>query len=333
MGCFGGGKPPERPIPKRVTVKQAKDIFPEAYQFAEERMPLALTARERALADISPVLVTPEDFAAYQTFDYGRLTPEYFAKFQPTSFEEALANQYFKTVWPETERQIKHALSLSGMATSPILAEQLGKARARLGYNIGSYLAELGRRQAELALQRERDLMNLAQRRAELAIQGRQRAWLTAAGIDPVSVYGPYAETALNQANLQAQLDAAREGAKAEIEYQNALAKYNAKRSGITGLSRLGGMVLGAVAAPFTGGLSLLPAMAMGGAIGEAAAPLWGGGPASPTSFSSALEIWNKYKKPSKTVFPVYPESYTPVSIPAPSGYRGGITVPGYIST
>ena len=103
----------------------------------------------------------------------------------------------------------------------------------------------------------------------------------------------------------------------------------------MSSFGQLGGMVLGAAAAPFTGGLSLLPAMAMGASLGGAMSPMWGGA-GSPTGFSDALDIWNQTPRGSGSysgggTMPVFESTpYTPMSstLPLSSKDLGGYTSP-----
>lgn len=108
-------------------------------------------------------------------------SPEYYSKFGPTSFEQAMQEQYFKNIMPDLEKSISHNLSKSGFAYSPQLAEQIAKARGQVGVDVGKYLSDLGQRRAELGINlagnqatqaqgREADLTNLGQRWAELGI-------------------------------------------------------------------------------------------------------------------------------------------------------------------
>ena len=248
---YKGGDQPEYSPPPAPKLKTAQEIFDESMGFAKQNYPLAYGAREAALADIGK-------------------GAEFYKGFGPTSFEEALGSQYFQNIWPDTERQIKQALSLSGMEYSPILAEQLGESRGRIATDIGEYLSNLG------------------QSRAQYSLQSRL-------GIDPQGVSGPYAQTTMNQSNQQAQLDYEASVARAQADYQNALAKSKEKQSKVTALMTIGGIALGAA----TGGLGWIGAgglmaagvgAGLGGAIGGLASPLFGGGQ-SPISFSDALAM------------------------------------------
>lgn len=274
-GSCGGDEPEYNP-PPAPRLKTAQEIFNESIGFARANYPQAYGAREAALTDI------------------GRGT-EFYKQFQPTSFEEALGNQYFQNIFPDVERQTKQALSLSGMESSPILAELLGQRRGELQTNIGEYLSNLG------------------QSRAQYSLQSRL-------GIDPYAVSGPYAQTNINQSNQQAQLDYEASVARAQADYQSALAKSKEKQSKVTALITIGGIALGAA----TGGLGLIGAGgfmagmaggALGGSIGGTASGLFGGGGQSPISFGDALAM-SQFPQQQKTqdIFNRYLQGQTPTT-------------------
>lgn len=132
-GFFGGGDDDNVNLPPPPEFATAGDLLGRGVAFGEEQTPLALGAREGALADILR-------------------GNEFFESFQPTSFEQALANQSFQLATQESDRAIKQGLSLSGLESSPILAQQLGQSRERLGVDIGSILAQLGQTRATQSL-------------------------------------------------------------------------------------------------------------------------------------------------------------------------------------
>lgn len=171
------------PAPKYPT---ADELYGSATKYAKENSPLAFGARETALADISK-------------------GNAYYEGFQPTSFEQALGNQYFKNVWPAQEESIKHGLSLSGLDSSPILASMLGKARGQTEFDIGSYLTQ----------------------------QGNQRAVesLNYRNIDPNTMISPYVTTGMNQGNKQVDADYDYQQQMAQVAYQQAVDKYNQQQA------------------------------------------------------------------------------------------------------
>jgi hypothetical protein len=232
MGLFSSKKPSlELPAPPKY--KTAQDLFNSAIGFAKQNSPLAYGAREGALSDLN------------------RGTA-YYESFQPTSFEQALGNQYFSNVMPDVERSIKQNLSLSGIESSPILAEQIGKARGNLGVDIGQILA------------------NLANERAKYSLSSRL-------GIDPYNTYGNFLETDMSQDNLQKSTDYQYSLQRAMLDYQNNLANAKSKSAGIGTLGTLIGAGAGMALAPFTGGLSIPAGAALGASLGGTGASLFGG--------------------------------------------------------
>lgn len=201
-GC-GGDDAPQYTAPAAPTYKSASELLSSATNFGSTNYPLAYNAREGALADLAK-------------------GNSYYESFQPTSFEDALSNQYFKNVWPDTESKIKQALSLSGMAYSPVLASKLGEEYGNLATQIGTYLSDLGNTRATNSLN------------ARL-------------GIDPSSTYSTYLNTDINQSNTQTSSDYQNALLKAQIDYQNAMAEYEQEQAKTSSLFGLGGGTLGAI--------------------------------------------------------------------------------------
>jgi len=248
MGLFGGKKAPTINIPAPPKLPTAEELYAQALGYARREQPLGFGARESALSDLN-------------------LGNAYFDRFQPSSFEQALGNQYFQNIMPDLERSIKHNLSLSGTINSPLLADQIAKARGQVGFDVGSYLS------------------NIANQRALTSLNSRLN-------ISPESIINPFIETGMNQANKQADLSYQGALMQAQADYQNAMQKYNqsnAKRALI-------GSVLGGVAGSFSGP----GGAAMGSSIGGTLA---GGGAAqSPVSFGDALSIYQAFS-PSQPGF------------------------------
>jgi len=255
MGCFG--KKQDKPVykaPEAPKLPTAKELYGEGVSTAQGVAPLAFGAREGALGDLAK-------------------GTEFYEQFQPTSFEQALANQYFANVWPQTQETIKHGLSMSGMASSPILAEQLGKAQGQLGVDIGQYLSGLG------------------QQRAQYSLGSRL-------GIDPYSMITPYVGTGMQQSTAQAGLNYEQAKQQAMADYIAQVEAYEEaekQRQSKAGLfSTLGGVALGAltgglaapamsmIAGPFAGMSAAVPwalgGGLMGGTLGSAVSPVFGGG-------------------------------------------------------
>lgn len=150
----------------------------------------------------------------------------YYEGFQPTSFEQALGNQYFSNVYPGQEESIKHGLSLSGLDSSPILAQMLGKAKGQTQFDIGSYLSNQGNQRAQYSLD--------------------QRL-----GINPDNVMQGYLNTDTNQSNSQQQMDYDYQQQLAQVAYQQEMDKYNQKNALfklIGGISPIGGAIYGGAA-------------------------------------------------------------------------------------
>jgi len=278
MGFFGFGDRPSYSPPKPIHYDQAPEFFRDALAWAKKTFPQATMSREKGLRDIRSL----------------EASPEYYAQYGPTSFEEALGNQYFQNIIPDLEASIKHNLSLSGMYSSPILAEQIAQARGRVGYDVGKYLADL------------------AQRRAELGIQGRQAALMAEIGIDPASVYGPYLETDIQQSNLKSLAEYQGRVADSQAGFQNALSDWQSAGS----LGSLIGSGIGAIGGSFFGAPMI--GASIGGSLGGAMA---GGGAGSPIGFQDALALSNlptsqpvgrAYSNPAGYVNTSYGKSYYP---------------------
>ena len=224
---------PEIPTPTAApTYKTLDQLFAEATGLAQTQYPGAYGAREGALADLAK-------------------GTEYYSQFMPTSLEQALGSQYFQNLYPEAERSILGTLSKTGMAYSPITAELLAREKGKLGFDVGSFLANLG------------------QRRGEFSLQNRLN-------IDPSQMTNPLMGMGQQQDYAQKQADYEYQLAKQQADYYNMVAKARKKASSITSMSGMGGAAIALGLAPFTGGASLayIP-MAM--AAGQQASPLWGG--------------------------------------------------------
>lgn len=186
MGCFSSKQPTYTP-PAPPTLPTADQLFAAGTNYAKTNSPLAFGAREGALADLSR-------------------GNDYYAGFQPTSFEQALGNQSFQNVWPDTQAYMMNLLGKSGMAYSPVAAQTLGKEYGNLSQSIGQYLNEQGNNRANASLN------------ARL-------------GIDPNSMIQPFVTTGMNQGNSQANLDYGYQQSLAQQQYQQAMNKYQQQQS------------------------------------------------------------------------------------------------------
>jgi len=264
MGLFGGGNQAELKLPAAPTLQTGAQARGTALEFGQAQTPLALGARESALADI------------------GRGT-EFFEQFQPTSFEQALGQQSFQNIFPDVERSIRQNLSLSGIESSPVLAQQVGRARGQLGVDIGNILAQLG------------------QQRATQSLQARL-------GIDPISqIINPISQQDLQQSNLQSQLQFQRDLAQSLADFQTQQQAASSKSAGISSLGSALGAGAGALFAIPTGGLSIPAGAALGGALGGAGASLFGGG-ASPIGLGDALSVIQAFPGTSGASTPQTPQ-------------------------
>ena len=287
MGCFGKNKAPEIKIPDAPKLPTAKELFDQGIGYGQQYTPLAFGARENALQNIDQLKPTPEFFSQYNLVQPERITQDYYNQFGPTSFEQALGNQYFQNIFPDVEANIKHNLSLSGVANSPILAQQIAKAQGQIGYDVGRYLSDLGQTRASQALGRDSELIGLGQRRAELGQQGINNIFNAQLSIDPFQdVIGPYVGLGQSQGNAQANLNYNTEIQRAQADYQRALQDYQNKQAMISSIAQIGGGALGfAFGGP--GGA------AIGSSIGGTAAPLFGGSGQPAIGFGDAMSIFN----------------------------------------
>lgn len=183
---MGKNSTPQYNPPAPQPVKSASDLYGAATDYAKTNNPLAYGARESGLSDINK-------------------GNSYYEGFQPTSFEQALGNKYFQNVWPGQEESIKHGLSLSGLDSSPLLADRLGYARGQTEFNIGDYLSQQGNQ------------------RATASLNARM-------GIDPQSVLQGYLNTDTNQSNTNTSQYNDYQQQLAQVAYQQEVDKFNQKQ-------------------------------------------------------------------------------------------------------
>lgn len=177
--------------------------------------------------------------------------PDYYSRFQPTSFEQALGNQYFQNVWPDEQALIRQQFSQSGLSSSPALAETEGRAYGNLGTQVGSYLSDQANQRA----------------------MGSINAGL---GINPMSFLSPFAQQGSEQSGQQANLATA----QANAQYQNALANYQYNQQQNQGIGGLIGAGVGGVAGAFAG--NPLAGASLGSQIGTG----FGGGTMNPQALA-----------------------------------------------
>lgn len=201
---MGKNKTPQYNAPAPPKLPTAEELYSAGNNFAKTNFSNAYGAREGALTDLSK-------------------GSDYYAGFQPTSFENALTSKYFENVWPDTQESIKHGLSLSGLDSSPLLADRLGKARGSLEMQIGQYLSDQGNQRAQYSLNNRLNL-------------------------DPMSMISPYVQTGMNQGNAQAGLDYDYAQQLAQVQYQQEVDKYNQQNAlykMIGMVSPIGGAIYG----------------------------------------------------------------------------------------
>lgn len=291
MGLFGFGKKKSITInvPPPPKLPTAEELFSAGTAQAKSTSPLAFGARESALSDLS----RGNDF--YNQFSLtgrplGEITPDYFNQFGPTTLEQALGTQYFQNVMPDIERSIKHNLSLSGIANSPALADLIARERGKVGFDVGSYLANQAQRRGELGLARESELAGIGEQRAINSLNYRD--------IDPFSMITPFVQTGMYQSQAQAKMDNDYNIMKAQFELQNAIqAQQNKGAFGSTIGSILGGGA-GFLLSGFNPGGAALGA-SLGGSAGNAFA---GGGSQTPIGFGDALSAYQTFN-PNNTGF------------------------------
>lgn len=200
---MGKNSAPSYNAPAPTPRLSGQELFSQGTDYAKANMPNAFGAREQALSDVND--------------------PNYYAKFQPTGFEQALGNQYFQNVWPDQQKAIMNQLSRSGMADSPVAADVLGRSLGKTQFDIGSYLSNLGN-------QRATDSLNYR-------------------NIDPNSVISPFVQTSQTQSNANASATDQYNQAMAMAQYQDAVNKFNqqnAMQKAFGAISPIGGAIYGA---------------------------------------------------------------------------------------
>lgn len=223
---MGKPKTPEYPKIQPASVITGQDATKQAMDLANQYFGPQMGAQAQGLADLG-------------------MGNAYYEQYQPTSFEQALANQQFQNIWPDEQALIMNQLSKSGMAYSPVAAATLGKAYGNLASGIGEYLNT----------------------------QANTRATnnLTALlGFDPNAYYGPISNAITGQSNQQATLTQNANMQNADAQYKNDLSRYAQNQSGMGALGTVGGAALGALLAAPTGGMSLGMGALLGSGIGNA---------------------------------------------------------------
>ena len=265
-GCFSGGGGEFTP-PPAPQFKTAPELFNEAISLGRAEFPLAYGAREAALGDIGR---KGEFYQEYFPEGISPMSPEFWARYQPTDFEQAIAQSTFGPMMTQAQRQASHIASLAGLPGTA--TTRFTRAIAPTMYNMGTFLAGQGQRRGEIA--------------AELGEQRAARDLLARLGIDPMAqILMPHVGVGAEQDRLQQQANYQAALAKAQADYAQS------QGGGYGSLIGTGaGAGLGALLALPIGGLSVLGGAALGGSLGGTAGSLFGGGPA-PISFGDALSF------------------------------------------
>ncbi len=195
--------PPTYNPPAPVLAASGTDLYNQGQDWYQKNQPGLYNAQSTALSNAN--------------------NPDYYSTFQPTSFEQALGNQYFQNVWPDESALIKQQFSQSGLSSSPALAETLGRAYGSLGTQVGSYLSDQGNTRATNSIN-------------------------AGLGISQSSLLNPFVTTAGNQSNMNTNNQNAYNQALAQQQYQQAYNKYaqsNALASTIGQISPFAGQVYG----------------------------------------------------------------------------------------
>ena len=165
-----------------------------------------LTAQSNALNQIA----TPQ--AAQQ----------YYSSFQPTSFENALAQQQFQNVWPQQQAFMQDQLSKSGMSYSPVEAATLGQAYGNTATGIGEYLNTQANNRANTVLS-----SNLS--------------------INPMNYLSPIADANQNASGKNAQNSMNAQMTNNSADYDNQLMNYKQQLAQ--------GQAIGSIASSIGGGM------------------------------------------------------------------------------
>lgn len=258
MGCFG--QQPTYNPPAPPTLPTAGDLYNQANSFWQNTNPTLYNAQSNAVKNSTD--------------------PNYYNSFQPSSFQSALGNQYFKNVWPDTQAFMKNQLSQSGMINSPGASQAMGNTLGNIETGIGQYLSGIGQQQANTGIQ-------------------------AGLGVPLSGLLNPFVQTGQQQTTNQANLDYGYQQAQAQQQYQQAMNQYQqqaAFANTLGQISPIGGAIYGASSGNLGNSLSgtmqsyqsMLPFLMMqGGGMGNMFGSGGGGSSAlggySPQTFGSTL--------------------------------------------
>ncbi len=224
MGCFSKPETPTVRIPEAPVLPTAKEMFSEAQGVAGDIAPLAMGARESALANIGQMTPEAGFFEGFQPEGYGEISPDFFGQYQPTSFEEGIAGTFFEDALRQAKRTAGHRASLGGIESA--FPDLFAQAISPTMMDIGRYMGDMGQRRGELALGRQDVMSQLGQRQAEQTLAGRQQGLLSQLSIDPMNILRGYVDPALSQSQTQGHYDWQRNQAKAQADYINELNEF-----------------------------------------------------------------------------------------------------------
>ncbi|MES1987153.1 MAG: hypothetical protein V4440_03830 [Pseudomonadota bacterium] len=203
MGCFSSEQPTYTP-PKPIDAASGSDLYNQGQSWFQQNQPGLFNAQSTALKNAND--------------------PNYYAQWQPTSFEQAMGNQYFNNVWPDTQAFMKNQLSQSGFINSPGAAQAMGNTLGNLKMGIGQYLSDQGNSRATNAL----------------------NAGLE---ISQSSMLNPFVQTAGNQSNLNTGMQNQYQQALAQQQYQQQMNQFQQQAAlahTLGQISPIGGGIYGA---------------------------------------------------------------------------------------
>jgi len=296
-GLFGGDRDITVNIPE-IKVPTAQELFAQGEEQAKRISPLAFGAREAGLGRLGELEASPEDFSRFGLDEFGQISPDFFNKFQPSSFEEGIAESAFGSLLERSKREAGQRASLSGIESA--FPELFERAIAPGRFQIGQFLSGLGQERAKLALGRQGDLATLGQRQAEFSVQGRQQGILAQLGISPQEEIRPFVDVGQKQGNLQASLGRQNDLIQAQADIANQIAQQKRRQalvSNVGKFSPLGAFALGGIeggAESLAGVVSSLESVfGAGPTTGANLGGLSGGGGVLPTEQESEVQSVN----------------------------------------
>lgn len=275
-GMFGGDEE-EIKLPDAPTFQTVPEAYSQIGGIAQQYAPLALGARENALANIGQF--TPEQgfFDNFQPSNFGQLTPELFQQFTP-SVDESV----FGAMLERAKREAGQRASMSGIESA--FPELFSRAISPTMLSIGQQLQGVGTQRGQLAAQRQGSIAELGQRQAELTLQGRQQGLLSQLGIDPFGgILSPLAIQSMNQDQLQKQTQFQRDMEQAGVDFAM---QQQAQQQQAAGISTAGS-IAGGIGGFMLGGP---PGAMMGASLGGSVGTMFGGS-GTPVNLQDAISF------------------------------------------